>query len=247
MSGLFVVTGSSRGVGLEICRILLDRSYRVIGLSRTPGPLKGLDGFEWCECNLSEVDQVRYAAEQIDNMVDHHLNGLILNASIGYYGLALEMGTIKLEKVVVQNFINQILLLRLLFPLICERSELFYVSTSASRIPAPMMAAYAATKVALESFIQSLAMECRFRVHIVRPAEIDTDFSRAIGVPPEAESVRNKLSTRTVAEKTLKMLNTNKMYSNIGYRARLIDLVVRFCPSLLHRRPSIHTKYLKTR
>ncbi len=63
MSRFVVVTGSSKGVGLEISRILLDWSYRVIGLSRTPGPLKGLDGFEWCECDFSEADQIRYATE----------------------------------------------------------------------------------------------------------------------------------------------------------------------------------------
>jgi len=110
-----------------------------------------------------------------------------------------------------------------------------------------MMAAYAATKLAFESFIQSVAMESGLRVHISRPAEIDTGFSQSAGVPAKAEAVRHKLSAKRVAEKTLSMLNTDRVFINIGHRSRLIDLAVRIRPSLLLKRSSSHLEYKDTK
>ena len=239
---MFVVTGSSKGVGLEICRLLLDRSFSVIGLSRTPGPLNGCKDFKWCECDLSDADQVRHAAGKVRSSSSQRLDGVVFNAAFGYYGKTLEMEDEILKRIVRQNFTNQIILLKLLAPFMSNKSELFYVSTSASRIPAPMMAAYAATKAAFESFIQSVAMECGLRVHIARPAEINTEFSRTIGVPKEVETVQRKLSAKRVAKKTMSMFRTDRVYSNVGYRSHLIDLAVKLYPSILLKRSSSHIK-----
>jgi len=240
MSGCFVVTGSSRGVGLEICRLLLDRSYQVVGLSRTGGPLSGRRGFDWLGCDLASAEEVRRAAERIGELGREDIEGLVFNAASAHYGDALEMAPEDFDRMVAQNLTNQFLLLKLLAPRLRERAEVFYVSTSASRIPAPMMAAYAATKAAFEFFIQSVAMERGFRVHIVRPAEIDTDFCRTAGVPPEAEAASRKLSPRKVAQEVVSMLGSNQVFRNVGLRAKLIDVMVRTWPSLLLKRPSSH-------
>ena len=105
-----------------------------------------------------------------------------------------------------------------------------------------MMAAYAATKAAFESFIMSVAMEWDLKVHIVRPAEIDTGFSQDVGVPSKFENNIRKLLPRKVAEDALSMLGTRYIFRNIGHRAVLMDLAVRIWPSILFKRPSNHIK-----
>lgn len=242
MSGWFVVTGSSKGVGLEICRIFIERGYRVVGLSRTPGPLNDCDKFEWVKCDLSSAEELYSAVKQIDSIADRQIDGLVFNAAAGYYGDALEMSRQDLNRLVEQNFTNQVVFLQLLAPWINKRTELFYVSTSASRIPAPMMAVYAATKAAFEFFIQSVSVERGFRIHIVRPAEIDTTFSKTVGVPAEAELSQHKLSPKAVAEEIISLLGSGRIFHNVGYRSKLIDMVVRMWPTLMFKRPSAHIK-----
>ena len=242
MSDWFVITGSSKGVGLEICRLLLENDSRVVGISRSPGPFIDHKSFKWIECDLAIVDNVRHAARRISDISTLDLKGLVFNAAAGYYGNSIEMASDELDRLIAVNFKNQIILLQHLIIEMRKKPEIFYISSSASRIPAPMMAAYAATKAAFESFIMSVAMEWDLKVHIVRPAEIDTGFSQDVGVPSKFENNIRKLLPRKVAEDALSMLGTRYIFRNIGHRAVLMDLAVRIWPSILFKRPSNHIK-----
>lgn len=87
MADCYIVTGTSRGIGYEVCLSLLQRGYNVVGISRSEGNSPKVQqkfprSFKYLigdVCN--EDDQTRL----IDTATMHFegIRGLVLNA--GYF------------------------------------------------------------------------------------------------------------------------------------------------------------------
>jgi 3-oxoacyl-[acyl-carrier protein] reductase len=236
MEGCYVVTGGSRGVGLEICRILLGFDLPVVSLSRTIPPIDH-PRHVWVDCDISDPARVAEAVPAIRSVcLDSGIQGIVFNAAGALYGDCLEMPEDAVEAMFRANVLGPTALLKGLRGLMLPRAELLYISTSASRIPAPMMGHYAATKLAFESIVQTAAMENGWQAHILRPAEIETTFAETSGVPAEADAGVKKLSPVKVAQAGVSLFGTTKAFRNVGLRAQILDAVIRVWPSLLLQR-----------
>ena len=114
-----------------------------------------------------------------------HFDVLINNAGAGHFGPA---ELLSLETVASQFQIlvfGQIQLIQLALRHMRARGEglVINVTSLASRLPVPFMAAYNAAKAALASFTMSVQLELgNSRVHIVdlQPADIRTEFNQGV-------------------------------------------------------------------
>jgi NAD(P)-dependent dehydrogenase (short-subunit alcohol dehydrogenase family) len=83
-----IVTGASRGIGLEFTRQLLEQGYQVLGISRFPTESEGLlalngkwkDNLRTLAADLEDPDSYRLVAEKILDWP--HLNLLLNNAGV---------------------------------------------------------------------------------------------------------------------------------------------------------------------
>ena len=59
-----LVTGAGRGIGSDVCRLLVKMGAQVVGLSRTESDLIGLkkeigDGFSFLTADIGNVEQIK--------------------------------------------------------------------------------------------------------------------------------------------------------------------------------------------
>ena len=74
-----VVTGGSTGIGLCICRSLLDSGYKVINLSRRKAEIDN-ECFSNIQIDLSSREETSEAAEKI--ATEHEVTGFVHNAGL---------------------------------------------------------------------------------------------------------------------------------------------------------------------
>ena len=79
-----VVTGASKGIGLEIAKMLLGRDYTVYGLARRPG---ADDRVCWISCDVTDRQSVEKVFSRILEKEDR-IDLLVCNAGIGISGAA---------------------------------------------------------------------------------------------------------------------------------------------------------------
>ncbi len=239
-SKTYIITGASRGVGREIRALLAGRGDKVIALGRTALDGPSLNGScpDWVECDLADRQSVKAASGALISACAAPLNGVFLNAAMAGFGNVSDMAPDQVEEIFRVNLFSQVELLAGLRKILPPGSGIVCMSTSASRLPAPKMGAYAASKLAFEGLMQTMAMEEGWKLSIVRPAEIDTEFARDNGVPDEFDSGVKKLTAREVAAAAVACLDGGRLFANVGIRARIIDAVVRIRPQwLINRRP----------
>lgn len=74
-----VVTGASKGIGLEIARKLSEEGYRVFGLSRTKGPLQEVT---WISCDVTDSGSVSDGFAEVLQAAGR-IDVLVANAGMG--------------------------------------------------------------------------------------------------------------------------------------------------------------------
>lgn len=178
-----ILTGASRGIGLAIAKILLSKNQKVLGVSRSEGPLKELKEahpgqFDYICGDItasSTSDKAIEAAKKLGNGI----SGIVLNAGI------LE----PVAKVADANIadwrniyeVNVFAVVDLVSKAVPElrktHGKCVFVSSGASTGNYVGWAAYGSTKAALNHFAASLAVEEPdiFSVSIA-PGVVDTQM-----------------------------------------------------------------------
>src|SRR5437899_12720180 len=179
---------------------------------------------------------------------------LINNAGAGHFDPAefLPMETIASQFQIL--VFGQIQLMQLALRHMQARGDglIINVTSLASRLPVPFMAAYNAAKAALAAFTMSIQLELTdSRVHIVdlQPADICTEFNRSV-IKDNADQPYNTKLSRTweivecnmknapspdlVARDLLKLINTVHPPPRItvgdAFQTKIAPLIFRFLP-----------------
>lgn len=79
-----VVTGASKGIGYEICKVMLRDGYKVYGLARSEGSLTDVC---WKPCDVTDSDGVLRVFKEILKERGG-IDVLVCNAGIGISGAA---------------------------------------------------------------------------------------------------------------------------------------------------------------
>jgi NAD(P)-dependent dehydrogenase (short-subunit alcohol dehydrogenase family) len=166
-----LITGSSSGYGLETARCFLDRGWNVVATMRTPRAdvLPRSDRLRVMPLDVTDEESIAEtvrAAGPIDVLVN--------NAGIGALG-AFEATPMRTARELFEtNTFGVMAVTQAVLPQFRQRRSgiIVNVTSSATLAAFPLVAAYTASKTAVEGFTTSLALELRqfnVRVKLVQP------------------------------------------------------------------------------
>ena len=204
-----LITGASSGIGLAIAKLLAAQGHEIWGTSRNLERVPTLPRLHPVRLDLSDRLSV---AEAFNAALAHagHIDVLINNAGAGHFGAAdllpLEVITSQFQILVF----GQIQLMQLALRHMRSREEglIINVTSLASRLPVPFMAAYNAAKAALASYTMSIQLEfghSRVRIVDLQPGDIRTEFNESVIVSDNAQTYdANIAKTWKVVERNMK-------------------------------------------
>ena len=214
------LTGASSGIGKAIAKAATEKGHEVWGTSRDISRIPSLRRLHCVQLDLSNPDSI-HGAFNTALAEAGNFDVLINNAGSGHFGPAENLS----EKEIASEFqilvFGHMQLMRLALRMMQARGEglIINVTSLASRLPVPFMAAYNAAKAAMASFTMTIQLELPdSRVHIVdlQPGDICTDFNDAV--------IKSKLPDQQYEAKVAK--TWNKVERNMKNAPRP-DLVAR--------------------
>jgi short-subunit dehydrogenase len=203
------ITGASSGIGLAMARLLVAEGHEVWGTSRN---LERIPKLPRCHAvRLDLADRLSVEAAFNSALAEAgYFDVLINNAGAGHFGPAENLS----EREIASQFqilvFGHVQLMRLALRMMQARGEglIINVTSLASRLPVPFMAAYNAAKAAMASFTMSIQLElANSRVHIVdlQPGDISTEFNQSVVQSAKAERYDSKIAkTWEVVERNMK-------------------------------------------
>lgn len=200
-----VVTGAAGGIGGAIARRFAQEGCQVATLDL----VEPSDGDLKLICDLGDDKSVRSAAEAIAS-ANLQPTIVVHAAAIGGRGTTLETDSALLSRMMDVNVGGAFRLAGVFAPGMQarRRGAFLFISSINSTFATPGLAAYAASKAALDSVTKTLALELagdNVRVNAIRPASIDTPLlRRGFESCPDPEAAR----TANIARHPLGRLGT---------------------------------------
>jgi NAD(P)-dependent dehydrogenase (short-subunit alcohol dehydrogenase family) len=178
-----LVTGASSGIGKAAALALAAAGYEVVGTSRNTAHVTPLKGVTFLDLDVtSEASVTAAVGEVIDRF--GRIDVLVNNAGIGSAGAAEESSAAQAQGLFDINVFGLIRMTNAILPhMRAQRSgRVINISSIVGFMPQPYMAAYAASKHAVEGYSESVDHEVReygVRVLLVEPAWTSTAFDAA--------------------------------------------------------------------
>ena len=185
------LTGASSGIGLAIAKQLVAEGHEVWGTSRNLERLPKPPRLHPIRLDLADRDSIQEAFNSALSEAGY-FDVLINNAGAGHFGPAelLPMETIASQFQIL--VFGQIQLMQLALRHMQTRGEglIINVTSLASRLPVPFMAAYNSAKAALAAFTMSIQLELgdsKVRIVDLQPADISTEFNNSVVINSSAD------------------------------------------------------------
>ena len=177
-----IVTGASRGLGLEIARAFVEAGASVLLCARDADTLEQARAELGAEALVADVsrpeDAGRVVAAALDRLGDLHV--LVNNAGVyGPIGPLDEVDWLEWTRAVEINLYGSVLMARAALPHLRARGygKIVQVSGGGATAPLPRFSAYAASKAAVVRFAETLAEETRgagIDVNAIAPGALNT-------------------------------------------------------------------------
>lgn len=183
MSKVWFITGTSRGIGLEIAKAALKAGDRVVATARNrssiplPSDDRQLLVLDLDVTSSGQAVAAAQAAVECFGQVDVLVN----NAGYGQLGTFEEVAAEEIEAQFSTNVFGLFNVTRALLPVMRKqrRGRIFNLSSTAGIAGSPGASIYCASKFAVEGFSEALAAELEefdIGVTIVEPGPFRTDF-----------------------------------------------------------------------
>ncbi|MGI6794793.1 SDR family oxidoreductase [Bacteroides sp. KG68] len=227
-----LVTGCSRGVGLEICRVLLEQGHTVYGIARScPDDFKALQSeYEgrlfYKSVDLSDCDNIRQSVfkDFCGNKVQ--INGYVNNAALAYDDIITNLNLERLKAMYNVNVFTPMMMAKNVIRnmiLHHTKGSIVHISSISVHTGYKGLAMYASSKGALEAFSKDTAREwgqMGIRSNVVVPGFMATAMSSSLTEEQRGKiyartSLKAATSVRSVAE-TVAFLLSEKAESITG-------------------------------
>jgi len=186
MSKVWLITGSSRGLGRALAEAVLVAGHKLVATARKPAQLTDLVeryGDQVCVVALDVTDE-HAAGNAIKAAVDTfgRLEVLVNNAGYGDVGSIEDTSLADIRAQIETNLFGVINVTKAAIPLMREQrsGHIIQVSSIVGRLGPPGRGAYAAAKWGIEGFSEVLAKEVGpigVKVTIIEPGGFRTDFA----------------------------------------------------------------------
>jgi 3-oxoacyl-[acyl-carrier protein] reductase len=204
-----LLTGGTRGLGLEIAGDLAARGYHVIATGREISPAleelgrnpSGEGGVEFMKLDLAADDLHGFISEVTGR--HGNLYGLVNNAALGIDGVLATMHDSEIEEILDVNVRATIVLTKYAVRsmLLENEGRIVNVSSIIAHTGYKGLSVYAASKAALIGFTRSLARElgsAGITVNAVAPGFMETDMTGEIDEERMASIIRRSPLKRLV-------------------------------------------------
>ncbi len=228
-----LITGASKGIGLETALTFGRAGYKVFATMRNPDAatdFKQKIEAESLDIIISKMDvdsdsSVKQCMEPI--IQKEGIDILVNNAGIERHGSVEEMPIEDFEAVMNTNYLGVLRCTKALLPQMRENKKgcIINVASVSGHIANSPLGAYAASKFALEAISEALAQEVKpfnIKVAIVEPGIINTDMATDISVDESslyphskriagmfAASLKTPTPPTLVADKILEVAESN--------------------------------------
>jgi 3-oxoacyl-[acyl-carrier protein] reductase len=187
---LILVTGSSKGLGLAICKRLLNENYKVVGIARTKSD-------EFKELEAQHKDKLFYMEYDFNNTKDIHelvksitkqygpIYGLVNNAALGHDGVLGTMHETQISELIRVNIEAPIILTKYVSRsmLMKLRGRIINIGSIIGSTGFNGLSVYGATKSAMNGFTKSLARElgkAKITVNTIAPGYMQTAMTEGL-------------------------------------------------------------------
>ncbi|MFE7935234.1 SDR family NAD(P)-dependent oxidoreductase [Streptomyces sp. NPDC057456] len=175
-----LVTGASSGIGKETALALVAAGFNVVGTSRDTSRVAPLDGVTFLGLDVASDASVAAAVQEVSERFGR-IDVLVNNAGVGSMGAAEETSVEQAQSVFDTNVFGVMRMVNEVLPHMRarRRGRIINISSVLGFLPQPYMAAYAASKHAIEGYTESLDHEVRdhgVRALIIQPACTGTGF-----------------------------------------------------------------------
>lgn len=200
----YLVTGCSRGVGLEICRVLLKQGHSVYGVSRSYSEafanlkreFESTLFFKSVDLNDSENVQENIFKDFLNNRVQLH--GYVNNAAVAYDDIITNLNLIKLQSMYAVNVFTPLMITKYVLRnmlLHHTKGSIVHISSISVHTGYKGLAMYASSKGAIEAFSKDTAREwgaLGIRSNVVVPGFMETAMSATL-----TDEQKNRIYKRT--------------------------------------------------
>jgi NAD(P)-dependent dehydrogenase (short-subunit alcohol dehydrogenase family) len=175
-----LVTGASSGIGKAAALALADAGFQVVGTSRNTARVTPPHGVTFLDLDVASDESVTTLVQRVIGRFGR-LDVLVNNAGTGAAGAAEESSVAQTQRIFNVNVFGVIRMTKAVLPHMRAqgRGRIINISSVLGLVPGPYMAAYAATKHAVEGYSESVDHEVRehgVRVLLVEPAYTKTGF-----------------------------------------------------------------------
>ncbi len=195
-----LVTGASSGIGLAVARLLLERGYRVCGISRRTPPLEH-ENFSALCVDLEDLEALGEALRKL--LAEQEFDCLVHAAGGGLFGSIEQFSIAQIEAGLRVNLTSAMVICRALLPGLRRRGagRLVFIGSEAALAAGRKGALYSAAKFGLRGFCQALREDCAadgIRVSLVNPGMVRSPFFEPLSFAPGPKS-ENAIGTGDVA------------------------------------------------
>ena len=226
-----LITGTSKGIGLETALAFGRAGYKVYATMRNPDGGSPLNSIAVAEGLPIEIHAMDVDSDNSVNMAITAILGkgpldvLVNNAGIEYHGAIEDLPLSEIRAIMETNYFGVLRCIKAVLPKMRNNRNgcIINVASVAGHISSSPLGAYAASKFALEAVSEALAQEVKafnIRVAIVEPGIINTAMARDISVGSGsvyphsrrfaglfAASLENPTPPTLVADKILEIAN----------------------------------------
>jgi len=208
-----VVTGVSKGIGLELVKILLEKEVTVAGWGRNAPDLSH-ENFHFFTCDVSKEEAVEKAYSETTTKLGSDIRILINNAGFGIAGPTESFSSEDWRAMFDTNVHGIFYVTKRFIPAMKKADEghILNVASIAGLNGVNQFAGYVGTKHAVRGISHSLYMELRdfgIKVSTIYPGSVQTNFFDDI---PAIEANENMMRPQDVALTMVQTLETHPNY-----------------------------------
>ena len=247
-----LITGGSRGLGLELTKLFLKDKIRVLIIARDSKRLnlvkKELESFYKTKVYILSKDlrDEKSYNEIYSYVKENKLNVkyLINNAGLGTFGTSHVIDMKDDIDMIKTNIIALMSLTKLFSKNMVKRKEgyILNISSLGGFLPGPYISTYYASKSFVLSFSEAISVELKkfnIKVSVLCVGPMDTGFQSKAGITKNMSSKLFIKNPEKVALQTYKSLKKGKTIVIPGILEKTLVFSLRFMPRKLIRRLSI--------